>query len=180
MTKIRVERADSALREWAKDGIWRLVQEADEEFIPPLSTRATTLGNAAEDSDESTGPGPVGYYESLMQQDFILAMVGRHIAGFMSYVPNCILEEESNIEGPSLYVTTLIVGKDWRGYGLTRKFYAELLRQAEIIGQPVTTRTWSSNGAHRNILRSMGFRVTATVPDDRGPGIDTLFFVKDL
>jgi RimJ/RimL family protein N-acetyltransferase len=40
------------------------------------------------------------------------------------------------------------------------------------------TRTWSTNAAHIAILGKFGFSQIARIENDRGEGIDTVYFAK--
>lgn len=40
------------------------------------------------------------------------------------------------------------------------------------------TRTWSTNDAHIHILQSIGFVMVKNIDNDRGIGINTLYFEK--
>ena len=41
-------------------------------------------------------------------------------------------------------------------------------------------RTWSTNGVQRSLLERSGYRMVRCLADDRGPGIDTLYYLKEL
>ena len=49
-------------------------------------------------------------------------------------------------------------------------------------GSEVRTRTWSGNDRQIGLLGSLGFREQERIVDDRGAGIDTIYFVyrRDL
>jgi hypothetical protein len=39
-----------------------------------------------------------------------------------------------------------------------------------------TTRTWSTNASHLDLLDELGFDLIKRVEDDRGDGIDTVYY----
>jgi len=44
---------------------------------------------------------------------------------------------------------------------------------------PVVTGTWSTNKAHISLLRKAGFQTLITKMDDRGIGIDAVYFIRE-
>ena len=49
---------------------------------------------------------------------------------------------------------------------------------AKFPGSRITLRTWSTNGAQEHILDKLGYGLVRRLKDDRGEGIDTVYFVK--
>lgn len=49
---------------------------------------------------------------------------------------------------------------------------------SKISGSRITLRTWSTNGAQEHILDKLGYSLVRRLKDDRGEGIDTVYFVK--
>lgn len=43
----------------------------------------------------------------------------------------------------------------------------------------IFTRTWSTNFAHIKILQAFGFETVKVLKNDRGSGIDTVYFKKE-
>lgn len=58
--------------------------------------------------------------------------------------------------------------------------YAEAEKgyRSKISGSRITLRTWSTNGAQEHILDKLGYSLVRRLKDDRGEGIDTVYFVK--
>ena len=58
--------------------------------------------------------------------------------------------------------------------------YAEAEKDiaAKFPGSRITLRTWSTNGAQEHILDKLGYSLVRRLKDDRGEGIDTVYFVK--
>ena len=100
----------------------------------------------------------------------------RTLAGFMSYRPDYACEYVDG--GVCTYVSTILVAEAYRGAYLTERMYRALFTLPDVAGTVVATRTWSKNGAHLHILGEMGFSLIKTLPDDRGPGIDTVYYAK--
>ena len=47
----------------------------------------------------------------------------------------------------------------------------------EDVREPyVTTRTWDSNDRHLDLLSDLGFELLTRIEDDRGEGIDTVYY----
>ena len=78
----------------------------------------------------------------------------------------------------NLYVRegTSIVTPACRGQGAMKRFYQAIIDSNP--GKNVATRTWSGNDAHLHVLEKHGFELFARLPDDRGPGIDTVYFIR--
>lgn len=163
----------SLVPKYEKD-IWDLLVLSDEEFVPPLSSRNSTqqVGFAEGGMVENK---PYAYFETIKTQSFILALEEDKVIGFMSYIPNYSLPFLYNgKEVISDYVSTVVVHPNYRGRKITQKFYNKLFERKTAI----STRTWSTNRAHIKILCRMLFEQIVTIENDRGEGIDTLYFLK--
>ena len=79
---------------------------------------------------------------------------------------------------PNIYISTLLVSPEGRGKGLTSKMYEILF--AEYENANIFTRTWSTNEAHIKILSKFGFEAMLILKNDRGNGIDTIYFKKSI
>lgn len=156
------------------EAIWQLLLAADEEFKPPLSSRESTTQAVL--SEASQAEGPVQYFETLKNQQFILAREKQssEVVGFLSFRADHRLPAPAP-EGRHLYVSTIIVGRDHRRHGITRAMYQRLITEGARLGQGVATRTWSTNTGHLRLLELLGFAEVLRLPDHRGPGIDTLY-----
>lgn len=156
--------------------VWDLLKEADQEFIPPLSSRTSTDQKDLLPGKLKKSEGPVQYFEVLKDQQFILALKDDEVVGFLSYMSDYKLEVLNSCDTlPVYYISTIIVRPDWRNKGLTKKMYKELLQNSRGI---VATRTWSTNHAHIHILKELGFTLFSKIADDRGKGIDTVYYLK--
>ena len=157
------------------DEIRRLLAAADDEFVPPLSAREGTT--QTEGLSEQRNDVLDEYYEQCIDQSFILAYEADTVYGFLSFKRGYDIEEFGQYT-PSTYVSTVIVDPDTRREGYARAMYEELLTNTpeEIRDPYVTTRTWSTNDRHLNLLDDLGFELLERVEDDRGDGIDTVYY----
>lgn len=171
-------KAVDTLSEKQKNEIWELLRAYDREFIPPLSARNSAFkkipggdGNLTINED-----GPVVYFDEILNYKFVLALLDGKVVGFMTYIPNHTVEVEGKEPFVAEYASTAIVSSECRGQGAMKRFYQTIID--ENPGKNVATRTWSGNAAHLNVLAKHGFELHATLKDDRGPGIDTVYYIR--
>jgi ribosomal protein S18 acetylase RimI-like enzyme len=157
------------------DGIRRLLAAAEDEFVPPLSARQGTT--QTDGLDEQRNDALDEYYEQCIDQSFVLAHDGDEVVGFLSFRPDYAIDELGACT-PSDYVSTIIVAPEHRRKGYARKLYRELLTDLPGgLREPyVTTRTWDSNDRHLDLLEDLGFELLTRIEDDRGEGIDTVYY----
>lgn len=155
--------------------IYRLLDETEDEFVPPLSSRDGTT--QTDGLDEERNDALDEYYEQCLEQSFILAHDGDEVYGFLSFRTGYDIDALDTYT-PSAYVSTIIVDPDARREGHARAMYHELLTNvpAEVREPYVTTRTWSSNESHLALLDELGFELLTRLEDDRGDGIDTVYY----
>ena len=160
----------------AEDDIWTVLERVDREFVPPLSARTDTMGQ--ELTKESIWGGPISYYETLMKQYVLLARAESRTVGLMSFVPHWtepLLDEWS----PSTYVSTTGTLASFRHRGVASALNdAVETLPADLESNWITRTTWSSNVAYIRLLKGRGFHLVRTLPDHRGPGIDTLYWAR--
>lgn len=154
------------------DQIFKLICDADKEFVPPLSSRnSTTQTNLSENADR--GELPYEYFEGIKDQAAILAVEDNKIIGFMSFIPEkCVKMGKKQIH--ALYLSTIIVDKENRRRGISYGMYQFLLDKYK--DKNIITRTWSTNLGHLELLKKLGFQLIKCIPDDRGEGIDTVYY----
>ena len=152
-----------------------MLKEADEEFLPPLSARTSTTQKNLY-SGEKNDEGILNYFEGMKKQSFVLACEEDRLLAFVSYRENYVCDEidESNL--PDIYISTLIVGSQARGKGITYKMYEKLFEKYSGIN--IFTRTWSTNNAHIKILSKFGFEEFKVLKNHRGRGVDTVYYKK--
>ena len=154
--------------------IRQLLELADQEFIPPLSARTSTT--QATLSDGNGGNGIDAYYSAMENQPVIVALEDGAVAGFMAFKFDHTCAEITRT--PNVYASTCVVHPDHRGKGMMRKFYEEMIRL--YPDRPVCTRTWTTNVSHLHVLNKLGFSQIACLKDHRGPGLDTVYFWREV
>lgn len=174
--------------------VHQLLVKYDDAFIPPLSQRRSStqkdLGSNAGTRSEGTVDD---YLASIEEQNFILAIDSDsgtdRVAGFLSFKQDYSCAALGGKRHPCHYVTTVLIDEDYRGLRLTYDLYNELFAFVVDEGgtlNPVATRTWDSeddanaNGAHIHILEQLGFTLVKRIRDDRGDGIDTVYYRKEF
>ncbi len=163
------------LYEQQKKDIWQLLNKANYEFVPPLSARKGTTQKNLLDIKE--GNVPTEYFEGLMQQSFILCINDSHVVGFMSYIKDHELKLYDDNSLVCDYISTIIVDMRFRNEGYTTGMYEKLFDSRSE--KTYATRTWSTNRAHLHVLDKLGFELVYIIKDDRGNGIDTVYYVKN-
>lgn len=161
-----------------EDAIWNLLELADEEFVPPLSARTGTRQRNG--LDDGSGEDLTTYFEACLDHEFIVAKKDDVVIGFLSFHDGYEIEELNGYV-PSNYVSTVIVHPDHRRKGYARRLYEHLFDALpSAYRQPyVTTRTWGTNDSHIALLEDFGFDCLERIYDDRGPGIDTVYFGRE-
>ncbi len=159
------------LSEKQKEEIWNLLKAADREFVPPLSERRDTTQEALAPGAASEGT-PRAYFEKMLTQRFLCVSEKKKVIGFMTYIPEHTLEL-SDGDVVCEYISTIVVDKNYRNQGITALMYQKMMEKHKRLG----TRTWSLNDAHLHLLKKMGFSCVNTIPNDRGEGIDTVYYV---
>ena len=150
----------------------KMLELCDAEFVPPLSGRTSTTQGGFSGAE---GSNVDAYLNGVLEQPGILAMEGEQIAAFLSYRENHCCEHISSDSFPNCYISTVIVHPNFRGQGLLRLFYETILQKYAHCG--IYTRTWSTNAAQAHVLCRFGFAELCRIPDHRGPGIDTVYYV---
>jgi ribosomal protein S18 acetylase RimI-like enzyme len=152
-----------------------LLVEADDEFYPPLSGRDGPTQTS--DLDAQRNDAIDDYHEEVMEQPFVLTLADDRVVGFLAFRHGYEADPLGEY-APSNYASTLIVHPDHRRQGYARQMYEVLLTDlpVEYRSQYVTTRTWSENESHLSLLEELGFRNIATLEDDRGEGIHTVYY----
>lgn len=169
---------DTITDENEREQIRTLLHLCDRDFIPPLSNR-----NSTSQTDWSTTEGKTDgiaeYLENICAQHVVLWKENGVVQSFMTWKDhfNC---EHLKDWPDSCYLTTLCVHPAFRGQGISEVMYTEAEKDIEqkFPGTSVTLRTWSTNRAQEHILEKRGYSLVKRLPDDRGEGVDTVYFVK--
>lgn len=170
MDLLELERLDGVHAE----SVRALLADCGDEFVPPLSTRhSTSQSNLG--PNQPQGDGVSAYFEEMRRQPIILALEGSTLVGFLSYIPGFSLDF---LPGPSCYVSTICVSRAHRCRGIASALYQRM----EELARPgiVSLRTWSTNHVQIAVLKRRGYDCVKSIADDRGEGIDTVYFAKSL
>jgi len=160
------------------DDIFKMLSDGDREFVPPLSSRSsTTQKNLSFSCGTLNTDGVKMYFDGMMSQIILGCIEDGKLLGFVSLRENYTCDNINENTFPNIYISTLIVSPEARGMGLTKKMYTHLF-DTIYADRNVFTRTWSTNGAHIAILEKFGFVNTVCIENDRGQGIDTVYFAK--
>jgi len=155
--------------------IIQMLIEGDDEFVPPLSMRSSTTQKDLKASEKSEN-GVMDYFEGLKEQKIMVAVENDMLVAFLSYRENYTNDIISSNETPNIYISTLLVKPAGRGKRLTQTMYGILFDTYKE--RNIFTRTWSTNDAHIRILSKFGFETLHVIENDRGNGIDTVYFSK--
>lgn len=152
--------------------IVEMMKVSDEDFVPPLSHRKSTT-----QTDLSFGEGSIdglySYFNEMVKQEILGFFDDDTLLGFVSFKENYLTNEIKNT--PNIYLSTLILKPEARGKNLTFKAY-DYLFNVLYPKVSIYTRTWSTNFAHIKILSKFNFELLLRKPNDRGEGIDTVYF----
>jgi aspartate/glutamate racemase len=159
-----------------------ILYEIDYEFIPPLSYRNSTMFSFGANTTDHNKPED--YLKDVLNQAIILSRKksDHQITGFMSYIPNYSIEIKNKKNIMCYYILTIAVTKWWRGHGITNQFYKiiEEIVKKQSTSNFVATRTWSTNRTHIKILTDLNYENVLTIENDRGNGIHTVYFAKEI
>lgn len=155
--------------------IQALLVMADKEFIPPLSARGSSTQQNLTSTD-TVSDGAKAYYEAMSDQPVVVAMENGRCYGFMAFKKDYICEYYAKL--PNLYASTCVVHPDARGKGLMKGFYQKMI---DLFPQcNIYTRTWHTNLSHLHVLNKLGFSLLVQLPNHRGPGMDTVYYCKEV
>jgi ribosomal protein S18 acetylase RimI-like enzyme len=148
-----------------------LVEEVSREFVPPLATRSSTTQAALKNFSNSESGS---YFDEMLMQHNLLLVEDNRLQGLLSFRPSHRDVRLPQI-GSCIYVSTISVRPAARGRGLARQLYQKLFELPETLPEWILLRTWSTNAHHIRLLDELGFKLLLTVPDDRDPGVDTVY-----
>lgn len=168
------ELMDAEKKQTYRKDLLAMLEYSDGEFVPPLSSRSSTVQKGLT-GDASNAEGVMPYFEEMLKQRILGAFEDGILQAFVSfredYTNDIILQSQQ----PNIYLSTLVMRPEARGKRLTVRLYAHLFNELYPRSH-IFTRTWSTNMAHITILGKFGFREVCRLPDDRGLGIDTVYF----
>ncbi len=159
-----------------KKQLFQLLKSREQDFVPPISERGS---KTPEENIED-------YFQHLLEMKLVLIETepgdsgaateengtGR-LAAYLAYEPEHYFPStDENI----LYMSSAIVDPVYRGQHFLEEMYKSCFEEAGE--RPVGTRTWSTNGVQLHLLPKLGFRVAERIENDRGNGIDSLYFIR--
>lgn len=164
--------------------------EVDQDFYPPLSSRSPLDQNF----DSNRNKDVTHYLNGLLSSFNLLCYYDQELVGLLSFCP---AYSTLNLRDKVIYVSTIAVKRRYRrggiGKALLSTFLGELsnLLREKVINfnafplektftLALETRTWSTNHASISLLKSFGFDEKKTIPNHRGSGVGTIYFVKEL
>jgi len=173
---MRVEYKGTELTNKEKEMVWDILCQCDADFYPRLSARNSSYQKDLKSSGVAEEK-PTAYFEGMIEQYFILAYEGEEVVGFMTFKQNYECEALQEF-GTSLYITTVCVRKEKRGRGIMKEMYRVMEQEAAkcCSCNRISTRTWSLNDAQIHELAKRGYEKLCVLVDDRGPGVDTVYF----
>ena len=156
--------------------LFSMLRDSDGEFVPPLSARSSTTQKTLS-GRESSEEGLRSYFREMCQQQILGAYEGDVLLGFVSFRENYTSDLIGEEHLPNIYLSTLISKRAFRGRGMTVQMYDHLFN-CLYAGRNILTRTWSANYAHTHILERFGFCELHRIPNDRGAGVDTVYYKR--
>ena len=164
------------LNEVQKEFVWKMICLCDNEFVPALSSRSDTSKLITKPIDNAENL-PIDFFSDMLANEQFILVFDKStdkFIGFMSInidFDNIVLPEYS----PSIYISVICVHPDFRNNGIAKQLYKYLFSKFGL-GNAYTVRTWTQNYNHCDLLRKIGFKIVKTFKDERGKGIDTLYF----
>ena len=153
--------------------IKNILQKYNNEFVPPLSYRSGTLDR---DLIHSTENSIDNYLQDILKQNIVYATIDNQVIGFVSYIKNYSCKELENMK--CFYISTIIIKEEYRRQYLSFRLTDIIYQQAKKEKLPIIERTWSTNFSQINSLNKLGFTRIKEIKNDRGNGINTLYFIK--
>ena len=165
-----------AQKEQYRAQLFALLEQGDNDFVPPLSARFST-SDTAFSAETVSKNGVLAYFNDMIREDILAAVEDGALLGFVTFKKDLVKPPLDESTLPNLYICTLLVDPAARGRALTKRMYAHLF-DTLYPNVNLYTRTWSTNAAHIAILSHFGFSLFKRIENDRGPGIDTVYFEK--
>ena len=145
-----------------------MLRKHDKEFVPPLSSRDSAVHTNFDELSYSCNIGM--YCNEMIKHNVYVVVDEDKIVALIAFRYN--YTNKYIRKTPNIYVSTVIVDNRYRGKGIADKLYEELMTK----GLPIYVRTWSTNKSHIRVLDKLQFDLIKTIENDRGEGIDTLYY----
>lgn len=150
-----------------------LTRRCDGDFVPPLSWRHR-LGQELRDLGPQAGANVEKYVDSLLELAHLVVLVQDELlVGYCAYYWPWMWRGTEHV-----YVSTAVVAPSHRGRGLSTRTGRRVAARALRRRVPLLAKTWSTNQASMGALARWG-RVDKIVRDERGAGIDTVYWRLD-
>lgn len=167
---------DSISKEYSAS-VKKLLLQCDKDFVPCLSSRSGVYQKNLSSKHFSLLPRSKRidpYFNELCNQSVILAVKDGVVVGLLAYR----LGYASDIVpiGKNIYVTTVVVSKDFRKRGFSRAMFESLIYKYPALD--IYIRTWSTNKGQISLLSKLLFKKHVAIPNDRGNGVDTIYFCR--
>ena len=147
-----------------------LTRRCDGDFVPPLSWRHR-LGQELRDLGPQAGANVEKYVNSLLELAHLVVLVqDERLVGYCAYYWPWMWRGTEHV-----YVSTAVVAPSHRGRGLSTRMGRRVVAHALRRRVPLLAKTWSTNQASMGTLARWG-RVDKIVRDERGAGIDTVYW----
>ena len=125
----------------------------------------------------------------IVKQYNILVIDNDKIVGLMSFIHNFKEHKYFKIDKYDMinnYITTICVNKDYRNRKIATILYDYIENNLpqEINSEYISTRTWSTNLSHINLLKRRNYENTYRIKNDRmindTTKVDTIYFLKHI
>lgn len=150
-----------------------LTRRCDGDFVP-LCPGAT--GSVRSSATSALRPGRTSrsYVDSLLELAHLIVLVqDERLVGYCAYYWPWMWRGTEHV-----YVSTAVVAPSHRGRGLSTRTGRRVVARALRRRVPLLAKTWSTNQASMGALARWG-RVDKIVRDERGAGIDTVYWRLD-
>lgn len=147
--------------------IYRFMKLVNDDFTPPLDEREKNI----QERIQNTLYKPDSGYLILESQtmDSNIFIIG--IIGFDKYWKNEM----------DAYINFLAIHPEYRGLGLSSILVKKVESKLKYEGiQHINVCTWSTNKPVLNFYEKRNFQVNQVLKNDRGYGLDTIYYYKCL
>jgi len=140
----------------------KFMELVDSEFYPPLSSRPGGI------------KGRISGTLLRGETNYLIAEVEGKVAGVIGYRKNWSGTQEA-------YISFIAVHPEYRRIGIARSLDTALMQKLSIDGiSHVNITTWFTNPDVCKMYRQMGYHIFRILKNDRGAGVDTIYFKKAI